>query len=1010
MPKLLLFPLFFLMLGLAWGQSTLALQDEERLFATGLELYAKEKYGASRRVFETYKPLSTNELKKAEASYYMANCALRLFHADGELLLENFVRDYPRHAYTSLAYFELGNFHYQAKRYDKASQAYQQVDMSQLDDTRRDEAQFKLGYALFAQQRFDEALAQLEEVKRGKASHQHAAAYYSGYIHFINKDYIKAEKDLLMAQQNESYAGLVPPVLSNVYYRQQAYDQVISYGETALASEKPLGDEASVRLLVAESYFLKSQFAKAQTHYEAYQQKQTPSNEVLYRIGFTQFRNGDQIKALENFKQVALKDDTVSQYAAYYLGLIYLEQNNKIYAASAFDMASQATYNPELQREALFAFGKINFELGHYHEAIISFKRYKELFGQNSQMDEVDNYLGEAYLKSDDLNEAIRHLEAVGLRSPKLRETFQRVTFYKATEYFNSAQYFNAVQLFEQSLNHPINKQLAAQAHFWTGEAYAIGYKHGQALNEYAQVFTLLGAGELYHTKARYGAGYAYFNTKDYIKALPHFKAYVEQTQDRTEGGMYYLDALLRLADCYYATKQYRQALTQYEASIKTQMPDKDYPWFQKGLVHFALGENELAKNAFATVVNAYRRSRFRDNALFQWAQVDFEQGQYEAAIDGFTRLIDTEKQSGLLPNAYLNRAISFFNLKRYEQATTDYQTLLREYPTSSVGHAALLGLQETLALQSRAEEFDTFLVAYKRANPESGNLEVVEFESAKTLHFNQKYTRAIIALQDFVAKYPQSSSVGEAKFYIGESHYRLGQVADALEAFYALLASGHDARLNRALQRVAELEYKQGNYAAAIAYNEKLLDVAKTKKEQFNAWSGMMQSYFMQGQYDSTAALAELILERGNVNVDAQNMAYLYLGKAAFERGHYDDATDHFLTALNTAKDENGAEAQYLMAKILFLQKKHKQSVQSLFNLNQNFAIYERWLGESFLLIADNYLAMQEYFQAKATLNSVIEKSPFADIKEQARVKLAEVNSFEKNVQGSTNKDTTIK
>ena len=44
---------------------------------------------------------------------------------------------------------------------------------------------------------------------------------------------------------------------------------------------------------------------------------------------------------------------------------------------------------------------------------------------------------------------------------------------------------------------------------------------------------------------------------------------------------------------------------------------------------------------------------------------------------------------------------------------------------------------------------------------------------------------------------------------------------------------------------------------------------------------------------------------------------------------------------------------------------------------------------------IADNYILMDELFQAKATLNSVIEKSPDENIIENAKKKLQEIEDM---------------
>ncbi|MCH8318846.1 MAG: hypothetical protein IIA88_10200, partial [Bacteroidetes bacterium] len=142
--------------------------------------------------------------------------------------------------------------------------------------------------------------------------------------------------------------------------------------------------------------------------------------------------------------------------------------------------------------------------------------------------------------------------------------------------------------------------------------------------------------------------------------------------------------------------------------------------------------------------------------------------------------------------------------------------------------------------------------------------------------------------------------------------------------------------------------------------------------------------------KFDRVEMYANEILSRGNVS--NRNKAMLYLGKAAYASGDHLKATDEFVNTLNTAKDANGAEAQYLLSELLYNDGNYKQSLETLFDLNQNFANYTEWIDKAFLLIADNYIVQDELFQAKATLNSIIEKSTSKETVEAAKTKLREL------------------
>ena len=132
----------------------------------------------------------------------------------------------------------------------------------------------------------------------------------------------------------------------------------------------------------------------------------------------------------------------------------------------------------------------------------------------------------------------------------------------------------------------------------------------------------------------------------------------------------------------------------------------------------------------------------------------------------------------------------------------------------------------------------------------------------------------------------------------------------------------------SKTITRVAEIEFRQGQYENAVTSFRKVERAAANKRDQYIAWSGMMESFYLLAQYDSADVYARIILERGNVNADAQNKASLYLGKTAMARGDFETAKDEFLNTLNAARDESGAEAKVFAWRRSFTSRRSISSV----------------------------------------------------------------------------------
>jgi TolA-binding protein len=559
---------------------------------------------------------------------------------------------------------------------------------------------------------------------------------------------------------------------------------------------------------------------------------------------------------------------------------------------------------------------------------------------------------------------------------------------------FNNERFPDAIAMFQKSLQTPQDADMKIASNFWSGEAYSAARQYPEAIIQYTAVLREPKAtASDYAMKSRYGIGYAYYNNKEYPKALEHFREYVNRS-NASANAQNYNDALLRLADSYYVTKNYNEAIRYYDQAISRNTVDKAYAYFQKGAVLSAMNRPEEAKSSFDNVVTQFPKSTYADNAAFQKAELDFENGSYAASIAGFSRILDQKPNSPIVPYALLKRAAAYSNMQNYDKAIQDYQVIINQYTAHKTSTNALLGLQEALSNAGRGEEFSTYLAKYKQTNPQSNAVENIEFEAAKTLYFSEKYQKAIDSFNAYLKQYPSNVLSEDAKFYMAESYYRLNDQANARKYYQTVISENKSQFVNRSVSRMADIELASKNYAAATTYYNQMLATARNKRDQFTAWIGLMDAHYALAKYDSVQYYADQIINTGNATLSAQNKALLYRGKIAYAQGNYDKAIDEFLKTLNSAKDENGAEAQYLMGEALYKQKQYKQSLEAMFELNKTFAAYDKWRGKAFLLISDNYVALNEVFQAKATLNSIIENSPDKEVVAAAKVKLATIES----------------
>lgn len=988
------------------GQESLSQQRPERLFQTGLDLIAHQEYGTAYETFSEFLKIYTStDSRRADAEYHKAFCALNLYHPDGEKQLAAFIATHKGYPKAMMAYYDLGNFFYAEKNYPKASGYYSKVDFPSLSQDQQNTGRFRWGYSLFSQRNLKDALDQFNAIKAQGGQFGPAASYYAGFIESSNGDYENALIDLKRAEANNSYSTIVPVLIANVYNQQKKDDELLKYSESVLTREDVSAAD-DISLMAGEAWFRKGDYKKALPLYSSYLEShdKNASRTVLYRAGYAAYVSGSDDMALRCLKGAASDADSVGAYASYFLGALYLKRQEKPYALVAYQTAKTFRKDPKMAEESLFLSAKINYDLGKPDQAITDFESFLKAYPDSPHVQEIKELLSQAYVNGNNYNKAIEYVESLVRRTPAVDRAYQKATYLKGTEYFNKEDYARAVQYFDKSLEYPIDPVYVLDASYWEGEAYSIGRRYEQAIPRYEHALGLV-AGKPEMLKAiRYGLGYAHYNQQQYDKALVSFREYVAKSSASDPN---YDDGVVRLADCLYVLKSYSEAVTYYKKAIQLGSPDSDYAHLQTGIILATQNKYKEAEGEFELV---YKNpdSRYVDDALFQNAQIEVEQSKYNEAVDLYTRLINSSKSSRLLPYAYARRAASYYNLKKFGQTANDYISVLENYPAHPVTQDLLVPLQESLNLANRSAEFDAYLAKFKQANPDAKGIESVEFETAKNSYFNQNYTKAIENFGRYVASYPDSPKITEAKYYEAESYYRTGDFAKSLDLHQQIASDGTFSMLSRVVARIGELQFKQGKYEMAVPAFQRLAALSNNKKDQYTAWNGLMESYYLLAQYDSADAYANKILLQGNVNASAQNKASLYLGKTAMAKGDYESAKDEFLTTLNSARDEYGAEAKYSLGEIFYLTKANKECNETLLSLITEFSAYELWVGKAYLLLADNYVAMGNTFQAKGTLKSLIQNFPNQTIKDAASGKLKAIESEEKkNVQKS---DTTGK
>jgi tetratricopeptide (TPR) repeat protein len=991
----------------SFAQNTLYYTEPDQLYRNGIEFFEKNNYIAARNEFDEYLKntsqfLQENKFTRGYAQYYLVMCALYLNYPDAEILAERFAANNPEHPKAATIFKELGNYYYNSGEYGRAVVYLRKAIRMGMPPTDMEEAKFKLAFAYMNNADEKSALPLFNDLKESDSEdYAVPSSYYAGTIEFKNGDYDAAVADFKRIENVGTYRGEIPTWIAFALHRQGKYDEMLTY-TTKILDEKRQGNKMDeVALITAEVFFQRADYEKAAKYYSIYDnyRGQNILPTVQYRYGYSLYKSGSLAKATEQLKNIATQPDTLGQYSSYIMGICYLKLDNPNYALGAFDQAAKGNFNPAIREEAIFNHAKVQLDVRNADLAIKEFQTFLAMYPQSRFEDEANNLIADAYLQSNNYPAALAYIEKLPRRSNSINTAYQKIAFKQAVNDYNQDRNLSAISYFDKSLSVPMDANVRNAATFWKAEAYSAEKKFDTAIPFYQQVLASNDASpdlaEM-KLKSRYGLAYSYLVQKNYEQANAQFRAYAEALKaapDRKN----YEDALIRLGDTFFVQNKFQEALEYYNQAITQSKSDKDYALLQKGNCYIYLDDDVKARQAFDQLQTQFPNSRFTDDAILQTSVMDKNAGKYPAAIAGFSKLIAEKPQSQLIPNALLQRAICYKNVNQADKAMDDYKNILKNYPNSPLTEPALQGLEAVSSELGRNDEFNDVLTDYKKKRPEDNSTDGIEYTSAKNLYLSERYDKAIPALQSYIRNYPYSANVYEAKYLLADSYARSGNKLGALQYYYQVIQDNKHNKVNVAANRAADIEFSNANYPRAVTNYRTLLNLAGNKKDVISANTGLMQSYYAMSRYDSTLYFCQQIYNSGDVVAGSKSKARLYAGKIEMARNNYQNARQEFEQVIFIAKDENGAEAKYNIAVLLNKQRKFKESNDIIFDLNDQFDAYEYWRGMGFLLLADNYMALNENFQARKTLESIIDNAENVEVKTKAREKLRILEQFEK-------------
>lgn len=470
--------------------------------------------------------------------------------------------------------------------------------------------------------------------------------------------------------------------------------------------------------------------------------------------------------------------------------------------------------------------------------------------------------LGEYYYRRQKFTEALAYYDKAGIDNLSNREIAE-MKFHQAYSYFTLEQFDKAKPLFNSIRQIPSDPNYL-DANYYFGFISFYEKNYDLALESFrkvenqptyqkivpyyiAEILYFSGdkdkaiaygedkldkGGQYYDLQLRQLIGHAYFEKKNYQKALPYLQEYNNKAEKVRREDLY------EISYTYYETNQLQKAIAGFK-----ELGGKEDSLAQNSMylladAYLKTGQKVNARSAFLFCASNSSNPVQKEISQFNYAKLSFDLGYQDIASSELQSFITTFPKSKYLPEAKELLVNVLANTNNYKDALTLYESLP--------------GKSETV----------------KRVYPK------ILYGRAVELINEQQLDKADALLDDVLKAPYNTAELPYAYFWKGEIAYRTNKVDQAIEYLNNYLknpATTGEVNVINAKYDLGHANLQKENYRQALGYFEqvaKKVDKSSTAVEQ-DAYLRSADAQFMNRNYRQAQQMYDVVINNNLPSAD---------------------------------------------------------------------------------------------------------------------------------------------
>lgn len=980
------------------AQKTAINSDISANYHKAIRLYNNKAYAAAQQLFIKVSKESENHKNlKADADYYDAMSAVKLIQDDADNKVIDFVKNHPYNNKTEKAFLNVGNYYFANRKAAHALKWYQKVNEKLLTQKEKNELNYKMGYALLVSNYLKDAKSRFQTLL-GNPIYGNDARYYYGFIAYKQENFGEAEDNLSQLANDATYKAKANYYILDISFKAGRFDKSVQIGEKLLETSKDEKEISQVSKIIGESYFNLQKYEKAIPYLKAFKGKRGKwTNTDYYYLGYAYYKQKDYEQAISNFNKIIGGNNKVAQNAYYHLGECYLELQKKPEALNAFKNASEMEFDLKITEGASLNYAKLSYEQGNPYESVPDvLKGFLAKYPTSHNSAEISNLLITSYLHQQDYQGALDYLNTT--KTPENKNLANEVSLYRGIQLFNENKLKEAKPYFYNATLSE-NTSINNKGTFWLAETdYLLG-NYQEALAS----FLLITKDDIEEIKKLdYNIAYTYFKLKKYNDAAKHFQLFLDKKLDENDLND---DASNRLGDSFYASKNYTKAIKAYKKVVQEGGVGSDYAQYQIAMSNGYMGDNSSKIESLKTLISNYKDSQLQDDALFQLATTYTTINSTNKSQETYNKLLLNHSNSNYVPNVLLRQGLLYYSNNNNQKALEKYKEIVAKHPNSNEAKQAVTNVKNVYIDIGKVDEYAAWVKNVKFVNVTDAELDNATYQSAENKFLENNTNRAIEGFNKYLQGFPNGVNALKAHFYLAQSYNNINQFDNAIPHYSYVISQNKSEFSEESLAKLSKIYLEKEDWNNGMQVLEQLEKEANYPQNIIFAQSNLMKGYYNNKKYANAISYAEKVLSNGKVDTNVIEDAKVIIARSSFKSDDYLTAEEFFNEVSKKATGELKAESLYYNAFFLNDHKDYETSNKAIQDLIANYSSYKYWGVKSYIIMAKNYYALKDAYQATYILENIIKNfTQYKDVLEEAKNELRNIKNKEAKTNESVN------